>query len=69
MQYAKAAGEVAAGGIQAAGMGADCSGMVTDCSGEGSSSGSIMTSSCATALGEPQCNMVKVQQLGTAAKC
>ena len=29
---AKAAGEVAAGGIEAAGMGADCSGMVTDCS-------------------------------------
>ena len=50
MQYAKAAGEVAAGGIQAAGMGADCSGMVTDCSsGEGSNSGSIM----AAALREP----------------
>ena len=35
---AKAAGEVPAGGIEAAGVGADCFGMVTDCSGEGSSS-------------------------------
>ena len=32
VQYAKAVGELAAGGIQAAGVGADCSGMVTDCS-------------------------------------
>ena len=32
---AKAAEEVPAGGIEAAGVGADCSGMVTDCSGEG----------------------------------
>ena len=46
---AKAEGEMAAGGIEAAGVGADCSGMVTDCSGEGSISGSIM----AAALGEP----------------
>ena len=52
MQYAKAAGEVAAGGIQAAGMGADCSGMVTDCFGEGLA-GSIMAASCAPALSEP----------------
>ena len=29
---AKAAGEVAAGGIEAAALGADCPGMVTDCS-------------------------------------
>ena len=49
VQHAKAPGEVAAGGIEAAGVGADCSGMVTDCSGEGSISGSIM----AAALGEP----------------
>ena len=38
---AKAAGEVPAGGIEAAEVGADCSGMVTNCSGEGST-GSIM---------------------------
>ena len=50
---AKAAEEVPAGGIEAAGVGADCSGMVTDCSGEGSSSGSIMAASCAPALSEP----------------
>ena len=38
---AKAAGEVAAGGIEAAAVGADCTAMVTDCFGEGSSSGSV----------------------------
>ena len=49
---AKAAGEVAACGIEAAEVGADCSGMLTDCSGEGSA-GSIMAASCAPALSEP----------------
>ena len=38
---AKAAGEVAAGGTEAAEVGADCTAMVTDCFGEGSSSGSV----------------------------
>ena len=38
---AKAAGEVAACGIEAAEVGADCSGMLTDCSGEASRSGSV----------------------------
>ena len=49
---AKAAGEVAACGIEAAEVGADCSGMVTDCFGEGLA-GSIMAASCAPALSEP----------------
>ena len=57
VQHAKAAGEVAAGGIEAA----DCSGMVTDCSGEGS--GSIM----AAALGEP--DIVQHGEGATARNC
>ena len=38
---AKAAGEVAAGGTEAAEVGADCTATVMDCLGEGSSSGSV----------------------------